>query len=228
MGEFKISDWASILGTVFFILLIAFLCFLFIIFVIVRIIRKIYKFPIPAFATRLIDNPFRRRLIQKPELIAERMQLKPGMTVVEIGPGKGSYTKAIAKKIQPNGKVFAIDIQESIINRLKKKIKKENIQNIIPKIEDAYNLSFEDESVDRIFAITCLPEIPDPIRALREFKRILKPDGIISLSELFLDPDYPLRRTEKRWAKEAGLDFYEGFGNWFVYQLNFIKKKPSY
>ncbi|GAI78803.1 unnamed protein product, partial [marine sediment metagenome] len=45
-----------------------------------------------------------------------------------------------------------------------------------------------------------------PIRALREFKRILKPDGIISLSELFLDPDYPLCRTEKRWAKEAGLD----------------------
>jgi len=197
-------------------------------FVIVRIIRKIYKFPIPAFATRLIDNPIRRRLIQKPELIAERMQLKPGMTVVEIGPGKGSYTKAVAEKVQPNGKVFAIDIQESIINRLKKKIEKENIQNIIPKIEDANNLSFEDESVDRVFAITCLPEIPDPIRALREFKRILKPDGIISLSELFLDPDYPLRRTEKRWAKEAGLDFYEGFGNWFVYQLNFIKNKPSY
>ncbi len=193
-----------------------------------RIIRKIYKFPIPAFATRLIDNPIRRRLLQKPELIAERMQLKPGMTVVEIGPGKGSYTKAVAEKVQPNGKVFAIDIQESIINRLKKKIKKESIQNIIPKIDDAYNLSFEDESVDRIFAITCLPEIPDPIRILMEFKRILKPDGIISLSELFLDPDYPLRRTEKRWAKEAGLDFYEGFGNWFVYQLNFIKKKPSY
>ena len=192
-------------------------------FVIVRIIRKIYKFPIPAFATRLIDNPFRRRLIQKPELIAERMQLKPGMTVVEIGPGKGSYTKVVAEKVQPNGKVFAIDIQESIINRLKKKIKKENIQNIIPKIDDAHNLSFEDESVDRIFAIACLPEIPDPISVLKEFKRILKPDGIISLSELFPDPDYPLRRTEKRWAKEAGLDFYEGFGNWFVYQLNFIK-----
>jgi len=176
----------------------------------------------------LIDNPLRRRLLQKPELIAERMQLKPGMTVIEIGPGKGSYTKAVAKKVEPNGKVFAIDIQKSIITRLKKKIKKENIQNIIPKIEDANNLSFEDESVDRIFAITCLPEIPDPVRILREFKRILKPDGIISLSELFLDPDYPLRKTEKRWAKEAGLDFLEGFGNWFVYQLNFIKKKPSY
>ena len=222
------DNWVSIVGTAFFILLIVFLCFLFFLFVILRIIRKIHKFPIPAFATRLIDNPFRRRLIQKPELIAERMQLKPGMIIVEIGPGKGSYTKAVAEKVQPDGKVFAIDIQESIINRLKKKIKKENIQNIIPKIDDANNLSFKDESVDRIFAITCLPEIPDPIRVLKEFKRILKSDGIISLSELFLDPDYPLRRTEKRWAKEAGLDFYEGFGNWFVYQLNFIKKKPSY
>jgi len=204
------------------------LCFLFIIFVIVRIIRKIYKFPIPAFATRLIDNPLRRSLIQKPELIAERMQLKPGMTVVEIGPGKGSYTKAVAEKVQPNGKVFAIDIQKSIINRLKRRIAKENITNIVPRIDNAYNLSFEDESVDRIFSIACLPEIPYPVRVLKEFKRILKPDGIISLSELFMDPDYPLCRTEKRWAKEAGLDFYEGFGNWFVYQLNFIKNKPSY
>ncbi|MHA1253917.1 MAG: hypothetical protein ACTSRP_28400 [Candidatus Helarchaeota archaeon] len=47
----------------------------------------------------------------------------------------------------------------------------------------------------------CLPEILDPVRALREYKRILKPDGIISLSELFIDPDYPRRKTEIHWAE---------------------------
>ncbi|MFX0058127.1 MAG: class I SAM-dependent methyltransferase [Candidatus Heimdallarchaeota archaeon] len=203
--------------------LIIFLCLLFWIFVLARIIRKIYKFPIPSFATRLIDNYFRRRFIQKPNLLAERMYLEPGMIVVEIGPGKGNYTKAVANKISPDGKVYAIDIQESIVNRLKEKIKEEKIDNIIPKVDDAYNLSFADESVDRIFAIACLPEIPDPIKALKEFKRILKPNGIVSLSELLPDPDYPLRRTEKRWAKEAGLVFDECFGNFFVYQLNFRK-----
>ncbi|MFX0004596.1 MAG: class I SAM-dependent methyltransferase, partial [Promethearchaeota archaeon] len=174
--------------------------------------------------TRLIDNPIRRKLIQKPETVAKRMKLEPGMTVIEIGPGKGNYTKAIAKSILPNGKVYAIDIQESIINRLRKKIEKENIENIIPKIDDVYNLSFENESVDRILMITCLPEIPEPIRALKELNRILKPNGLISLSEMLPDPDYPRRKTEKKWAKEAGFEFLEEFGNFFLYQLNFKKK----
>lgn len=218
------ADILFLVRNIFIIILIIFLFLMLWIFVIVRILRKFHKFPIPAFATRLIDNAWRRKFIQKPKLIAERMDLKPGMIVLEIGPGKGSYTKAVAEKVLPNGKVYAIDIQEAVINRLQKRIESEQITNIIPKIDDAYNLSFEDESIDRIFLITCLPEIPEPVKALKDFKRVLKIGGILSLSELLLDPDYPLRKTEKRWAKEAGLEFLEGFGNFFVYQLNFIKK----
>jgi len=178
--------------------------------------------------TRLIDNPIRRKLIQKPETVAKRMKLKPGMIIIEIGPGKGSYTKIIAKSILPDGKVYAIDIQESIINRLKNIIEKENIKNIIPKIDDAYNLSFEDQSVDRVLMIACLPEIPDPIKALKEIRRVLKSDGLLSLSEILPDPDYPRRKTEKKWASEAGFELDEQFGNWFIYQLNFKKRKFNY
>ena len=217
-------DFWFTIRIIFLIILIIFGIFFFIIFVVLRIIRRYHKFPVPAFMTRLIDNPIRRKLIQKPETVAKRMKLEPDMIVIEIGPGKGNYTKALAKSILPGGKVYAIDIQESIIHRLKKKIEKENIINIIPKLDDVYNLSFEDESVDRILMIACLPEIPDPIKVLKELKRILKPNGLISLSEMLPDPDYPLRRTEKRWAKEAGLEFLEGFGNFFIYQLNFKKK----
>jgi len=218
-------DFWLILRIIFLIILIIFGIFFFIIFVLLRIIRRYHKFPVPAFMTRLIDNPIRRKLIQKPETVAKRMKLKPGMTVIEIGPGKGNYTKAIAKNILPDGKVYAIDIQESIINRLKKKIKKESITNIIPQIDDAYNLSFEDEMVDRVLMIACLPEIPDPVRVLKEIKRVLKKDGLISLSEILPDPDYPRRKTEKKWAKEAGFELDEQFGNWFIYQLNFKKSE---
>lgn len=217
-------DFWLILRIIFLIFLIILGSFFFIVFVILRIIRRYYKFPIPSFMTRLIDNPIRRKFIQKPEKVAERMRLKPGMIIIEIGPGKGSYTKALAKNILPDGKVYALDIQESIIIRLKKRIEKEGITNIIPKIDDAYNLSFEDESVDRVLMIACLPEIPDPIRVLKELKRVLKPDGLISLSEMLPDPDYPRRKTEKKWAEEAGFDLDEQFGNWFIYQLNFKKK----
>jgi protein-L-isoaspartate O-methyltransferase len=213
-----------ILRNTLYVLLIIFAIILFYIFVLLKIIRKIHHFPIPAFAVRIIDNPIRRRFIQKPDLIADRMKLEPGMKALEIGPGKGAYTKAVAKQILPEGVVYAIDVQESIIEKLKDRLKEENISNVIPKIDDAYNLSFEDESIDRIFAVACLPEILDPVKVLKEFKRVLKRDGIISLCELFIDPDYPLRRTEKRWADNVNLELVEQFGNFFSYQLNFGKK----
>ena len=152
------------------------------------------------------------------------MGLKPGMTVVEIGPGKGSYTIAVARRVLPNGKVYAVDIQESVVERLKKRIEREGITNVYPKIDDVYALSFDDSSVDRVLAITVLPEIPDPIKALRELHRILKPDGLLCLSELFLDPDYPLRRTEKRRADKAEFEVKQEYGNFFVYYLIFQKR----
>lgn len=175
----------------------------------------------------LIDNPIRRRIVQPPEAVADRMDLKPGMKVVEVGPGKGSYTVAVAERVLPDGEVYAVDIQESVVERLKKRIGREAITNIHPRIDDAYALSFEDGSVDRVLAIAALPEIPEPVRALREFHRILKSDGLVCLSELLPDPDYPLRRTEKRWAREAGFELKEEFGNLFVYQLNFKKKHQN-
>jgi ubiquinone/menaquinone biosynthesis C-methylase UbiE len=200
-----------------FILIIFFAC------VVVRLVRRYRKFPIPAAFTSLIDNPWRRRIVQKPSTVAAQAYLKPGMTVVEIGPGKGSYTIEFAKYVLPSGKVYAVDISEKVINRLKQRIIKEEIHNIIAKIDNAHAFSFEDESVDRVIAIACLPEIPDPVNVLREIRRILKPDGLVSLSELAPDPDYPRRKTEKRWAKEAGFELHSEFGNWFVYQLNFRK-----
>ncbi len=205
-------------------MLIFFLIFFIFVCCILRLIRRYHPFPIPGFLTRLIDNPVRRRFIQKPEVIADRLDLKPGMIVVEIGPGKGSYTLAIAARILPDGKVYAVDIDEKIIARLQKRIQDQGITNIIPQMDDAYNFSFKNESIDRVIAIACLPEIPEPIRALIEVYRILKPDGILSLSELAPDPDYPRRKTVKHWAQEAGFELIKEYGNWFVYQLNFRKK----
>jgi ubiquinone/menaquinone biosynthesis C-methylase UbiE len=123
------------------------------------------------------------------------MDLKPGMNVVEIGPGKGSYTEAVAKRVLPHGRVYTVDIQDSVIERLKLRVKKKGIMNILPRVDNAYDLSFCDGSVDRVLAIACLPEIPEPVKVLREIHRVLNEDGIVSLSELFPDPDYPRRDT---------------------------------
>ena len=197
--------------------------FLFLILVVLRIIRRYHQFPIPSFATRLIDNPIRRSLVQKPDTVADRIQLCPGLVVVEIGPGKGSYTIAVAKRLLPDGKVYAVDIQESVIDRLKGRVKREKITNIYPKIDDAHNFSFGNESVDRVFAIAALPEIPEPVKVLRECNRILKRNGLLSLCEIVIDPDYPRKKTERRWAQKAGFKLENEFSNILWYQLNFRK-----
>ena len=134
-------------------LLIGFLLILFFSCVLIRLIRRYRKFPIPSILTLLIDNPWRRRLVQKPSTVADQLYLKPGMIVVEIGPGKGNYTIEFAKRVLPGGKVYAVDISASVISRLNHRIRQENITNIIAQIDNAHSLSFIDGSVDRVIAI---------------------------------------------------------------------------
>lgn len=185
-----------------------------------RLVRRRWRFPIPSFMTQLIDNPLRRRLIQPPGMFAERLRLEPGMSVVEIGPGKGGYTFEVARRVAP-GTVYACDIAPYVVERLRERAELEGVTNVDARIEDVFHLSFPDSSIDRVYMIATLPETPGPVEALRECRRVLKPGGLLSLSELLFDPDYPLRRTEKRWAEEAGLTLMEEYGGRICYQLNY-------
>jgi len=187
-----------------------------------RLVRRRWRFPIPAFMTQLIDNPLRRRFIQPPAEFADRLGLELGMSVLEIGPGKGSYTFEVARRVAP-GTVYGCDISPYVVERLREKADREGLTNVDVRVEDVFRLSFQDSSIDRVYMIATLPEISDPVVALRECRRVLKPGGLLSLSELLFDPDYPLKGTEKRWAEEAGLVLEEEHGDLICYQLNYRK-----
>ena len=64
---------------------------------ILKLVRRFWKFPIPAVLTVLIDNPVRRK-IQSPRKLTETLNLRPDMIVLEVGPGKGTYTLEVAEK----------------------------------------------------------------------------------------------------------------------------------
>ena len=71
--------------------------------------------------------------------------------------------------------------------------------------------------------IACLPEIPDPVGALKELRRVLRSGGLLSTCELLYDQDYPLMRTEKRWAAEAWFELYREYFSLLSYQLVWVK-----
>jgi ubiquinone/menaquinone biosynthesis C-methylase UbiE len=71
--------------------------------------------------------------------------------------------------------------------------------------------------------VTVLPEIPDRDRALVELCRVLKPNGILSITEDFLDPDYLFEFETKKLVKKAGFTIAKRFGNVWHYTIHFRK-----
>lgn len=190
---------------------------------VVRIVRHFHKFPMPQWMANAIDNPFRRK-IQPPGETAIRHGIEPGMQVLEVGPGNGTYTLASARRIGSNGKLVTIDIEPRMIERVNHKIEAEGINNIETRVANVYDLPFDDQSFDLIYMIAVINEIPDIPRALAEFHRVLKPQGKLVFSELFMDPDYPRASTLTHKVQATNFILKEKLGNFFYYTLIFEKR----
>jgi len=185
-----------------------------------RLIRKLCPFPIPAIAARFLDLPV-RRLITDPAVILERVGIRSGMHVLELGPGPGFFTPEAARRVGPEGKLDCVDIEPALVRKLQAKVRRLGLDNVEAQVGDACALPFDDGTFDLVFLISVLGEVPDRVGALREARRVLKPDGRLSITEFLPDPDYPLRCTVVRWAEAAGFELAESHGNLFCYTLNF-------
>jgi len=209
----------------FEIIVLFFLCWFLFVVVVLRIVRRWWKFPTPAFFGALLNAPHRKH-IQPPSMIIDGLGLKPGMKVVELGCGPGTYTLDVARAVLPDGVVYAVDIQEGMLNQLRKKMERQGIANVVPVLADAKgDIPLEDGIADAAYAVAVIGEISDPVTALRQVRRLLKAGGLFAQSELAIDPDFPLRRTTKRWAQEAGLTFRKALGGVLRYVLVFEKER---
>jgi ubiquinone/menaquinone biosynthesis C-methylase UbiE len=148
-----------------------------------------------------------------------RSVLKPsnGERVLEIGPGVGYYTLDIAEWVGTDGRVEIFDLQQEFLDHTSSRATERGLDNVLPTQGDATALSYEDDSMDAVVLTAVLGEIPDPVAALREIARVLKPDGRLIVGELFGDPHFTTLASLKQRAGEAGLSYAEHSGNWFAY-----------
>ncbi len=201
-------------------LILAVLCWVLFVETVVRLVRRYWHFPVPPIVAYFLNSPLRQKM-QPPEQVVGWMDIRPGMQVLELGPGPGTFTFEAAKLAGPEGQVYAVDIQPQMIAKLEAEIKRRGISNVVPKLASAYELPLPAASVDRAFMITVLCEIPDRQRALGEIKRVLKPDGLLAVGEALFDPDYPRRRTVIAWCRQAGFELVGNYGSWLHYLLVF-------
>ncbi|OGF47630.1 MAG: hypothetical protein A2452_07460 [Candidatus Firestonebacteria bacterium RIFOXYC2_FULL_39_67] len=148
------------------------------------------------FLRRLTQNPYR---ILKP-------YLKEGMTLLDFGSGPGFFTVPAAKLVGTSGKIYAVDVQQQMLDMLVKYADKKGVLgNIITINNPEHEIGIELEA-DIILAIYVAHEVPDRDKLFLSLKKRLKPEGFLLLAE----PKHRVTETEFKEtleiAKKNGLE----------------------
>jgi ubiquinone/menaquinone biosynthesis C-methylase UbiE len=128
-----------------------------------------------------IDNPI-RRLLHNPRKIVGPY-LRPGMTVMDVGCGRGWFTIPMATLVGDRGRVIAIDLQQTMLNVLQKRAEKAGVANRIRLHQCEQDRLGVDGPVDFVLAFAMVHEVPDQRRLLGEIHACLKPGGKLLVAE---------------------------------------------
>ena len=135
-------------------------------------------------------------------LLLTNLNLKPGMTVCDLGCGNGFYTLPLARLIGDKGRVFAVDIQPEMLTLLRESAEREAIENITPILGSVDDPRLPDESIDLILLVDVYHEFSHPEPMLARMKAALKPDGHIALVEFRAEDDSVPIKPEHKMSKE--------------------------
>ncbi|RYV02305.1 hypothetical protein SOPP22_09590 [Shewanella sp. OPT22] len=108
--------------------------------------------------------------------------LTPSMTLLDVGCGPGNLTLEFAERLH-QGKVSGVDISETQIKRANEKAKMGNINNCDFQVASIFSLPFEDNSFDAVWCANVLLNFKEQTQIRNEFKRVLKPNGVLGLLE---------------------------------------------
>jgi ubiquinone/menaquinone biosynthesis C-methylase UbiE len=115
-----------------------------------------------------------------PEQCIAQFGLKEGMRVADFGAGSGSYTRAASLRVGFTGRVYAIEVQKELVEKLDADIKEWKLLNtevIWGDIEKNGGTKLADGSMDAVIVSNVLFQVADKLGLIDEAKRVLKSDG---------------------------------------------------
>jgi len=128
-----------------------------------------------------LDNSI-RKLLQNPQKIL-KLYIKKGMTILDLGCGPGFFSIEIAKMLFDSGKVIAADLQEGMLNKVRKKIEGTEFEKRITLHKCQEESIDINEKVDFVLAFYMIHEVPNQEKLFKELKLILKPNGLLFITE---------------------------------------------
>lgn len=181
------------------------------------------SFPCPVWLRWLVelDNPFTQP--NRANVIIQHLSLQAGMKVLDIGCSPGRLTIPVAEQVRPEGEVVAIDVQAGMLRRAQEKAQAAHLSNIRFLQVGVGEGKLECNQYDRALMVTVLGEIPERERGLKEIFEVLKPSGLLSVTEVIFDPHFQSRGRVRELAGAIGFQEKECFGNRLAYTMNLEK-----
>lgn len=139
-----------------------------------------------------------REAEEQPEVMLDALGLKPGMRVADVGAGVGFHTLRLARRVAPGGRVWATDIQEEMVSRLRANVEAAGLSNVTPVLTKPDETGLPDGQLDLVLMVDVFHELAEPERTLAALRRALAPGGRVALVEFRAeDPRVPIKEEHK-------------------------------
>ena len=148
-------------------------------------------------SAKWLERPQRERQEQGARMLAS-LKIRPGDVVADIGAGSGYHTIRLARLVGPGGRVKAVDIQQEMLDLIRKRQKRQGLRNIDLVLGKADDPNLPAESLDLVLMVDVYHEFEWPFEMMQHIVRALKPGGRVAFVEFKLeDPSIPVKTVHK-------------------------------
>jgi ubiquinone/menaquinone biosynthesis C-methylase UbiE len=141
---------------------------------------------------------------EHPDQALDALKIWPGATVADIGAGVGYFTWRLAARVGPQGIVYGEDIQQVMLDQLRKNMDDRHIANVHPVLGMIDDPKLPASAIDLILLVDVYHEFSEPEKMLDRMREALKPNGRLVLLEYRAeDPKVPIRPEHKMTVKDV-------------------------
>ena len=146
--------------------------------------------------TSALENDAREVYAKRNEIVAAT-EVKPGMSVADIGAGSGLFTRLFAKAVQPGGRVYAVDISQDFLDWVMESSKKQGLDNVVPVLDTGGDSRLAEDSIDLAYVCDTYHHFENPGEMLASIRRALRPGGRLVVVDYEVIPGVtPKQRNE--------------------------------
>ncbi|TRW97045.1 class I SAM-dependent methyltransferase [Candidatus Methylobacter oryzae] len=165
-------------------------------------------------ASDLFDHPANTFWDRFGRSTINRLELKPGASVLDVCCGSGASALPAAEQVGPGGRVVGVDVAEKLLNLASAKAQNQGLDNIEFRAGDMLDTGFADASFDAVVCVFGIFFVDDIPAAIRELWRVLRPGGKLAITTWGPDFFEPANAVFWNAVRDVRPELYKGFNPW--------------